>query len=304
MLIGLFYIIVPLLLISILAFKRQSGMLMWALTLLSFGSAIAYLWATARWEMVSIYFRSIIPVLFLIACVLGYKRIKKPVFAPKKIAVFLGIALYLVLIVFFSGFNWFTYRGYLSPANTMDIVSPFHSGKQIVLHGGASPFINGHFHVKPQTYALDIVGLNKWGMRASSFQGGADLNDYVIFGQDIYSPVHGTVIGLEDKYEDQAPPQTDTEHLAGNYILIQSEGVEVLLAHLKYGSIAVKQGDKVSPQTLLGQVGNTGNTSEPHLHIHVEKGGEANTILNGTAVPFTMNKRFLVRGDILKRGKR
>jgi hypothetical protein len=47
-------------------------------------------------------------------------------------------------------------------------------------------------------------------------------------------------------------------------------------------------------------VGNTGNTSEPHLHIHVEKGGETNTILNGIAVPFTINNQYLVRGDIIK----
>ncbi len=76
--------------------------------------------------------------------------------------------------------------------------------------------------------------------------------------------------------------------------------MEILLAHLKKGSITVKQGDIVTTNTLLGQVGNTGNTSEPHLHIHVEKGGETITILNGTAVPFTINKQYLVRGDIIK----
>jgi murein DD-endopeptidase MepM/ murein hydrolase activator NlpD len=211
-----------------------------------------------------------------------------------------GITLHLILIIFFSGLNWFSYKGYISPENTIDLASPFHSGKQIVLHGGTSPFTNGHFHVKPQNYALDIVGLNNLGMRASSFQGGSDLSDYVIYGQAIYSPLNGTVIAVEDRYNDQTPPITDTEHLAGNYILIESEGMEILLAHLKKGSIEVKIGDIVTTNTLLGQVGNTGNTSEPHLHIHVEKGGEANTILNGVAVPFTLNKQYLVRGDIIK----
>ncbi len=55
----------------------------------------------------------------------------------------------------------------------------------------------------------------------------------------------------------------------------------------------------MTTNTLLGQVGNTGNTSEPHLHLHVEKGGETNTILNGVAVPFTINEQYLVRGDVL-----
>jgi murein DD-endopeptidase MepM/ murein hydrolase activator NlpD len=72
------------------------------------------------------------------------------------------------------------------------------------------------------------------------------------------------------------------------------------LAHLKKGSIKVNVGDVVNTNTLIGQVGNTGNTSEPHLHLHVEKGGAKNTILNGKAVPFTINNQFLVRGDIIK----
>jgi murein DD-endopeptidase MepM/ murein hydrolase activator NlpD len=82
--------------------------------------------------------------------------------------------------------------------------------------------------------------------------------------------------------------------------LIESEGIEILLAHLKRGSIKVNVGDTVNTNTLIGQVGNTGNTSEPHLHMHVERGGAMKTILNGTSVPFTINKQFLVRGDIIE----
>jgi len=181
----------------------------------------------------------------------------------------------------------------------INLASPFHSGRQIVLHGGASPFTNGHFHVKPQNHALDIVGLNILGMRASSIDGGSDLDNYVIYGEAIYSPCSGTIVNVVDEYDDQIPPKTDTEHPAGNHILIEREGVEVLLAHLKKGSIKVNVGDPVNTNTLLAQVGNSGNTSEPHLHMHVEKGGELYTILNGNAVPFTINEQFLVRGDVM-----
>ena len=270
MLIGLFYIFVPLLLIGMIAFKRQPNILIWILTIFSFGSVIAYLWATARWEMASIYLRPVFPVLYLIACLASYKRIKRPENPPNKWVNIFGITLHVILIVFFSGLNWFSFRGYITPENTIDLVSPFHDGKQIVLHGGSSPFTNGHYHVKPQNHALDIVGLNNLGMR-SSLRFGFDLEKYVIYGQEIYSPVDGTIIAVKDEFEDQIPPVTDIENLAGNYILIESQGAEILLAHLKKGSITVKQGDKVTINTLLGQVGNTGNTSEPHLHMHVEK---------------------------------
>lgn len=300
MLIGLFYIIIPLFLIGLIAFKRQPSIMVWVFTILSFGLIIAYLWATGRWEIVSIYLRPIFPILYLIACVVGYKRILKPKIYLKKIVLIFSIGLHIILIVFFLGLNWFSFKGYIAPENTIDLVSPFHNGKQVVLHGGSSPFTNGHFHVKPQNYALDIVGLNNLGMRASSFAGGADLKDYVIYGEPIFSPCNGTVGKVIDEYDDLTPPNTDKIHLAGNYILIESDGVEILLAHLKKGSIKVNVGDAVTTNTLLGQVGNTGNTSEPHLHMHIEKGGEANTILNGEAVPFTINKEFLVRGSLIK----
>ncbi len=300
MLIGIFYILVPLLLIGIIAFQKQPNIWSWILTISSFGLVITYLWTTARWEMASIYFRSAIPILYLISCVVGYQRILMPKTPTNKIILIISIGLHLVLIVFFSGLNWFSFKGYITPENTIDLVSPFRGGKQIVLHGGSSPFINGHYHVKPQNYALDIVGLNNFGMRASSFGGGANLNNYVIFGEPIYSPCNGTIIKVVDQYDDLTPPNTDKINLAGNYILIESDGVEILMAHLKKGSITVSAGDNVTTNTIIGHVGNTGNTSEPHLHMHVEKGGEPHTILNGKAVPFTINGQFLVRGDIIK----
>ena len=303
MVIGLFYIIVPLFLIGMIAFNRQPNILNWIFTILSFGSVIAYMWATARWEMASIYFRPILPILYLAACVFSYRRIRKPETSPKKIVTIIGIGLHLILIVFFSGLNWFSFRGYITPENTIELASPFRNGKQIVIHGGASPFTNGHYHVKPQNYALDIVGLNNLGMRSSSMSGGSDLNDYVIYGEPVFSPVNGVVVAAVDLYDDQIPPKTDVEHLAGNHILIERDDIEVLLAHLKKGSIKVNVGDTVNINTLVGRVGNTGNTSEPHLHIHVEKEGKPNAILDGKSVAFTLNRQFLVRGDIIKSKK-
>ena len=203
LLIGLFYIIVPLLLIGIIAFKRQTNIFVWVITILSFGTVIAYLWATARWEIVSIYFRPIFPILYLMACVVGYNRIKKPETPIKKIAMILVILMNSAIIIFMTGLNWFSFKGYATPENVIDLASPFHKGRQIILNGGASPFTNGHFHVKPQNYALDIVGLNNLGMRASSIAGGSDLNDYVIFGELVYSPCEGIVLTVVDEFDDQ-----------------------------------------------------------------------------------------------------
>ncbi len=294
---GLFYIMVPLLFIGIMAIKRQPNNLLWFFTVLSFGSALTYLWVAARWDIVSIYFRPVFLILFTVACVMGYLRIRPPEKPLKKIYTIFTVGINLLIIIFFSGLNWFSFKGYITPDNSIDLSSPFRNGRQIIIHGGASPFTNAHYHVKPQNYALDIVGINNLGERASSFSGDLSLERYVIYSESVYSPINGVVVIAVDKYEDQIPPNTDVEHLAGNHILIENEGMEILLAHLKKGSVAVNVGDIVTRKTLLGQVGNSGNSSEPHLHMHVEKGGKLNTILNGRAVAFTINNKFLVRGD-------
>jgi len=211
----------------------------------------------------------------------------------------IGISTSILLIVFMSGFNWFSFRGYAVPEGTVDLSSPLRGGRYVVLHGGASPFTNGHFRVRPQNYALDILGLNVLGMRANILGDRSDLKSYSIFGTDLYSPCAGTVAVAVDEYEDLIPPATDPEHLAGNHVLIECEGIEVLLAHMKQGSLRVGVGDAVTVKTVLGQVGNTGNTSEPHLHLHAEQEGEPGVILDGKAVPITIEGRFLVRGDII-----
>ncbi len=297
---GLFYIIIPLFFIGMVARSRQPSILLWAVTILAFGLVIANMWATARWDIVGIYLRNVFLILYLIACVVGYRRIKKPIKSQNKIAVVLNISVNVLLIVFMSGLNWFAFRGYLVPEDAIDLMSPLRNKQYIVLHGGASPFINAHFHVRPQNYALDIVGLNNLGMRASSFAGGSSLENYDIYGDTVFSPCAGTVVIAVDEYDDLIPPNTDIEHLAGNHILIECNGVEIVLAHFKKGSIVVSEGDSVTSDSVLGQVGNTGNTSEPHLHMHVESGGEPKTILDGEAVPFTINNQFLVRGSVIE----
>ncbi len=298
-LIGLFLFLVPLLLIGVLASQRQPSIFRWLLNTLAFGMVISYMWATARWDIISVYLRTIFPILLLIASVISYRRITKPASPLSKLQVVIGVGVSVLLIVFMSGLHWFTFQGYCAPEGTVDFTSPLKEGRYVVLHGGSSPFINAHFRVRPQNYALDILGLNNFGIRTDVFSARSDLQSYTIFGATVHSPCAGIVVAAVDEYEDLVPPATDPEHLAGNHVLIECDGVEVLLAHLKQGSVAVQIGDVVSSEAVIGKVGNTGNTSEPHLHIHAERGGEPGVILDGEAVPFTLDGQFLVRGDVI-----
>lgn len=297
--IGLVQVLVPLLLIGALAIHRKPNRLMWMLTTVAFGMVIGFMWVSTRWDISSIHLRTLFPILFLVASIISYRRIGAPNSPLSKMQTIIGIVANGLLIVLMAGFNWFSFQGYSVPDGTVDLSSPLRGARYVVLHGGASPFTNGHFRVQPQNYALDILGLNALGMRADIFGDRSDLESYSIFGAELYSPCTGSIAVAMGDYEDLIPPATDPEHPAGNHVLVECEGVEVLLAHMKQGSLRVEVGDSVTVETVLGQVGNTGNTSEPHLHIHAEQGGEPGVILDGKAVPITIDGRFLVRGDII-----
>jgi hypothetical protein len=292
-------IAVPLLLIAVIAITRQPSRMRWLVTVVAFGMVTLYLLISSRWDITSLYLRAVIPLLFLAAVIWSYRRIRVPETAPAKLQAVVAWTVSLGLIVMMSGFLWFSLRGYRTPARAVDLASPLR-GIHVVLNGGVSPFTNGHFRVRPQSYALDILGVNAFGARASLFGSSQDLESYVIYGQPIFSPCDGKISVVVDDFLDQTPPATDTENPAGNHVLIECGDIEVLLAHLRNNSAKVTVGEVVAVGDPLGEVGNSGNTSEPHLHIHAERGGEPGVILDGKSVPITIEGRFLVRNSVFR----
>jgi len=89
----------------------------------------------------------------------------------------------------------------------------------------------------------------------------------------LFAPVAGEVIGIENNQEDIKPNTEDFTSLEGNYIYIEVEATQTYLifAHLKKDSIEVKVGDKVVIGQPLGRIGNSGTTSEPHLHLQHQR---------------------------------
>ena len=145
--------------------------------------------------------------------------------------------------------------------------------------------------------ALDILRLDSTENRAAF--PARNLADYSIYRATVLSPCAGNVIRAVDGLPDLAPPARDPQNPAGNHVVLECHHVRVLLAHLKEESLLVARGEYVETGQHLGQVGNSGNTSEPHLHIHAESGlGE---ILTGEGIPITLDGRFLVRNSLIPR---
>jgi len=91
------------------------------------------------------------------------------------------------------------------------------------------------------------------------------------------------------------PPDRDRSNARGNHVAIACAGIRVELAHLKKGSVRPRVGAQVQVGDHLGQVGNSGNTTEPHLHIH---GVQPAT---GLGIPITFNGSAPVRNTVFER---
>jgi hypothetical protein len=165
----------------------------------------------------------------------------------------------------------------------------------LVAKGGNSIVFNHHMTDVRQRWALDIshkMGLSEFlGMLTSKNE------DFRVFGKKIVAPCKGKVIHASDEMEDQAPGLMKPEVPEGNSIEIACEDPSGKVytfryAHLKQHSKKVVDGDAVERGTVIAEVGNTGNTSWPHLHIDVMD--EA-----GTGVPIFINERFLRAGQII-----
>ena len=101
--------------------------------------------------------------------------------------------------------------------------------------------------------------------------------NYHIYGKPILAVADGTVVGTRDDLQDQVPgalpANLPLDEADGNFVVLDiGSGLFVNYAHMRPGSVKVKLGDKVRRGDRLGEVGNTGNSQAPHLHLHVMDG--------------------------------
>jgi murein DD-endopeptidase MepM/ murein hydrolase activator NlpD len=135
----------------------------------------------------------------------------------------------------------------------------------VVGNGGRDPEKNNHYSSKSQKFAYDFSKPHKGE--------GVDLEDYEAFGSEVIAPGEGTISQVIDGSIDMPIGESDGFVAPGNMLVINHENGEwSVLAHFKYNSISVKNGDRVKQGDLLGLCGNTGRTTEPHIHYHLQDG--------------------------------
>jgi murein DD-endopeptidase MepM/ murein hydrolase activator NlpD len=192
---------------------------------------------------------------------------------------------------------------------TIDLGWPLPPGLYLVANGGASPSTNAHAALLDpshnlhagfggSSYGVDFIAVTGWGFRTSGVMP-SDPAAYAIFGTPVLAPCAGRVILAVDGRPDMPVPEFDETYPAGNHVLLRCNGMDILLAHFRQGHVLVAAGDSVALGQQIGAVGNSGETGEPHLHIHAQLPGTPDSPFSGAPVPIRFHGRFLVRNALV-----
>ena len=156
-----------------------------------------------------------------------------------------------------------------APEKHQTVISLPFRGQWLVFWGGNTREENHHHDVPNQKFAFDLLGIGEGGKTQRG--DGKKNEDYFAFGREVLAPADGTVVEVIEGAHDNTPGSMNSYSAVGNCVVIQHREDEVsVLAHFKQGTIKVKEGDKVKRDQLLGQCGNSGNSSEPHIHYHLQ----------------------------------
>ena len=150
-----------------------------------------------------------------------------------------------------------------------DLILPF-NGEWTLFWGGDTPAQNYHVNAHgSQKHAIDVVIRDERGKSFRSL--GRTNEDYYAFGKELIAPCAGEIVLVVDGVKDNTPGQMNPFFPTGNTVILRTENAEYLIfAHFKQHSIKVAQGQRVKQGDLLGLCGNSGNSSEAHLHFHAQ----------------------------------
>src|SRR5262245_58346898 len=200
----------------------------------------------------------------------------------------------LLLAALCSVLLLFLVRADVYEGKPLTLSAPLRGGTFYVMGGGGNWSVNHHAFIPYQRYALDIVQVGALGFRAAGLSP-VTLEGYRIFGAEILAPCDGEVLAIENALPNRKPLNPDTSRLPGNHVVLLCGGYSVVLAQMQPGSVTVRLGELVKVGQLLGRVGNSGSTMEPHLHVHAVEGRQVDG--RGVAAPVLVDGAFLIKGD-------
>jgi hypothetical protein len=134
-------------------------------------------------------------------------------------------------------------------------------------------YLDPHKRFLAEAYAYDFLQI---GMNGKSFQrDGSRNSDFYAFGKKVLAAKEGTVVFVRTDITDNDPGDPNLNTPGGNVVVINHGDNQFgYYAHLKARSVSVRVGAVVKPGDPIGEVGNSGDSAEPHLHFHIMNGAD------------------------------
>ena len=299
-------LLVPLVLVGRVALRRHESRAAWRAEIVLAASylmviALAGLWlALPRW-LILIY-----GALLLAAAFHGLGRITGLPGVYGGLGTRIGRGARAAVIAVLALASIFALTGRRPPSERpVNLAFPLGEGIYLVAAGGSNALLNPHLKTRSaerfrawrgQSFAVDLVKIGGWGSRIDR-PSPDEPYGFAIFGERIHAPCSGTVVRADDGDPDWLGEGTPPADLEGNHVILSCDAAWILVAHMKRGTVTVSEGDLIAVGDVLGRVGNSGRSDEPHLHIHAQTPGTADAPLGGTPIPITFAGRHLVRND-------
>jgi len=197
--------------------------------------------------------------------------------------IFVDLGFYLTLLQIFGSFyarivNRFKLTSKENYTCKGNYILPF-TGKWNVYNGGVTKELSHSWGIVSQRYAYDFIIFDDDG---DVFSGGdykrknaTLVEKYHCYARDIIAAADGVVVKVSNGHPDSRTngqmAYCNTWDLRGNFVVIQHKDCEYSLSsHLMPDSITVKAGDMVKQGDVIAKCGNSGNSSEPHLHFQLQ----------------------------------
>ena len=193
-------------------------------------------------------------------------------------------------------------------ASQVPVIGPPLAGKNWVafngcceangVHRATALPVNGRL-CYAQRFAIDWMRLDDQGRLAHGDP--SDVRSYAGYGADVLAVADGIVVDMLNTLDDQVPPHlpdpktVNIQNVDGNHVVQDiGNGFFAFYAHLQKGSVTVRPGERVKRGQVVGKLGNSGNTSAPHLHFHIMDGP---SVLGSNGLPYVIDG-FALAGQI------
>lgn len=264
-------------------------------------TVLSILYFTGYWEFFGIRFKHVFCGFIQIAllAIFTFKYISE-IYQPtnKFLVVILSIAQFFllyksarILLVIFK-------KDYPS----LEINFPFRQGEYLITDGGNSKIsrlMNYHYyspvHKRNRTnnsmlFATDMVKITTGYPTFLPVENG----QYPVYGENIYSPIVGEIMKVENNIPDNKPYSGNYPYNTGNTVVIKNGNFYLLLGHLMCHSIVVKVGDHIKADDFIGRAGNSGWTERPHLHMQLIK-SDTDNYWSGKGISIRFKNRNLYK---------